>query len=228
MTHSRPLALVTGASGGIGREIAAALAPDFDLVLTGRDPDRLAELTNAFPGARGIVLDLERPGTFEAAVAGLGRLDALVHNAGVVELGRVGETPHGTWTHTLAVNLVAPAELTRALLLALRAARGHVVFVNSGAGLAASPGWGSYAASKFGLRALADALRAEEAPRVRVTTVYPGRTATGMQRKVRAQEHAPYDEEAYIRPASVARAVAQVLAMPRDAVLTDVTVRPGG
>ncbi len=89
---------------------------------------------------------------------------------------------------------MAPAELTRLLLPQLRAARGHVVFVNSGAGLRANPEWGAYAASKHGLKALADALRGEEADHgVRVTSVYPGRTATPMQEKVHRQEGKEYD-----------------------------------
>ena len=79
--------------------------------------------------------------------------------------------------------------LTRVCLPALRAARGTVVFVNSGAGLVAHPQWSAYAASKHGLRALADALRAEEQEHgVRVTTVFPGRTATPMQQRVHEQE----------------------------------------
>ena len=84
--------------------------------------------------------------------------------------------------------------LTRLCLPAVRAARGTVVFLNSGAGQVAHPHWSAYAASKFGLRALADSLRAEEqAHGVRVTTVYPGRTATPMQQKVHQQEGKDYD-----------------------------------
>ena len=80
------------------------------------------------------------------------------------------------------------------MLPALRAARGTVVFLNSGAGLVAHPEWSAYAASKFGLRAVADSLRAEEAGAgVRVTSVYLGRIATPMQQKVHEQEGKDYD-----------------------------------
>lgn len=103
-----------------------------------------------------------------------------------------------------------------------------MVFVNSGAGLRANAGWGSYAASKFALKALADALREEEAAHgVRVTSVYPGRTATPMQQKVRSQEGAPYTPEAFVRPESVAKLIAFALNAPRDALLPDLSVRPG-
>jgi NADP-dependent 3-hydroxy acid dehydrogenase YdfG len=126
------------------------------------------------------------------------------------------------------VNLLAPAELTRAVLPELRAARGHVVFVNSGSGLRANPGWAAYAASKHALKALADALRAEEAANgVRVTSVYPGRVATPMQEKVHEQEGKEYDASDWIDPESVATTILTALDLPRDAEVTDLTVRPG-
>ncbi|WP_034383575.1 SDR family oxidoreductase [Deinococcus sp. YIM 77859] len=228
MTNAhRPVTLITGATGGIGTALARALAGQHSLILQGRDAGRLRALV-AEVGGTPLPLDLARPETFGAAVAGLGRITNLVHSAGVVELGAVAEQEDEVWTRTLAVNVVAPAALTRALLPGVRAERGTVVFINSGAGLRANPGWASYAASKFALRALADALREEEAPHgVRVTSVYPGRTATPMQQKVRAQENAAYDPRAYVSPETVAATVRFVLDAPRDAVLTDVSVRPG-
>ena len=100
--------------------------------------------------------------------------------------------------------------------------------MNSGAGLRANPGWSAYAASKHGLRALADALREEEhASGVRVTSVYPGRTATPMQAKVHEQEGKAYDGADWIRAETVADAIRHVLDLPRDATIPDVTVRPG-
>ncbi|WP_102125045.1 SDR family oxidoreductase [Deinococcus planocerae] len=223
----RPVTLITGATGGIGTALARELAGRHDLILQGRDPERLASLA-AEVGGVSLPLDLTGPETFEAALSGVGRVTNVVHNAGVVELGAVAEQGHAVWTHTLAVNVVAPAELTRLLLPRVRAERGTVVFVNSGAGLRANPEWSSYAASKFALKALADALRDEEARHgVRVTTVYPGRTATPMQQKVRTQEGGVYDPGEFIDPATVASTIRFVLETPRDATLPDVSVRPG-
>ena len=146
-----------------------------------------------------------------------------------VELGAVGDLTPAVWQETLAANLVAPAELTRLLLPRLRAARGHVVFVNSGAGLAAHPRWSAYAASKHGLRALADALRGEEREHgLRVTTVYPGRTATPMQEKVHRQEGKDYDPSRWVTPEAVAQTVLTALDLPRGSEITDLSVRPGG
>ena len=227
-----PTHLLTGAGAGIGEAVARVLHDRGDrLVLLARNDDRAAELAQRFPGARTLVADLADPPGLAASLAGQevpGSLDSVVHVAGVVELGPVGELSAETWRLTLDVNLVAPAEITRLLLPALRAARGHVVFVNSGAGLTAHPQWSSYAASKHGLKALADSLRGEERGHgVRVTSVYPGRVATGMQEKVHAQEGKDYDPEAWIAPESVATAVVTALDLPRDAEMTDVTVRPG-
>ncbi|MFD4438120.1 SDR family NAD(P)-dependent oxidoreductase, partial [Bacillus safensis] len=81
--------------------------------------------------------------------------------AGVATIGTVENTPVEAWRDMFEVNVAAVVDLTRLLLPALRAACGHVVLINSGAGLRANPGWGAYAASKFALRAFGDALRAE-------------------------------------------------------------------
>ncbi|MBG6135219.1 SDR family oxidoreductase [Longispora fulva] len=223
--------LLTGATGGIGKVIAQRLHDRGDrLFLLGRDGAALDALAKEFPGTEVLVADVGRPTELAAELAGLlpDRLDALVHCAGAVELGPVGDLDPEIWQTMFAVNLAGPAELTRLTLPALRAAAGHVVLVNSGAGLAAHAGWGAYAASKFGLRALADALRAEEHGNgVRVTSVYPGRTATAMQEKVHLQEGADYVPEEWIQPDSVASAVMAALDLPRDAEVTDLTVRPG-
>jgi NADP-dependent 3-hydroxy acid dehydrogenase YdfG len=227
-----PTHLITGAGAGIGAAVAHALADRGDqLVLLVRSDARADDLRSVFPGARTLVADLADPAGLAGALEGQGlpdRLDSLLHVAGFVELAPVGEAGTGSWRRTLDVNLLAPAELTRLCLPALRAAKGQVVFVNSGSGLRANPDWSAYAASKHGLRALADSLRAEEqGAGVRVTSVYPGRTATAMQEKVHAQEGKDYDASAWIRPESVATAVLTAIDLPRDAEMTDVTVRPG-
>jgi NADP-dependent 3-hydroxy acid dehydrogenase YdfG len=224
--------LVTGAGAGIGRCTARRLAERGDeLLLLARSEARAEELRGDFPGARTLVADLDDPAVLAGALAEQTlpeRLDSLLHVAGAVELGPVADLGADVWRHTLDVNLLAPAELTRILLPALRAARGHVVFVNSGSGLRANPQWSAYSASKHGLRALADALRGEEMEYgVRVTSVYPGRGATDMQAKVHPQEGKEYDPASWIDPDSVATTILTALDLPRDAEVTDLTVRPG-
>lgn len=223
----RPLALITGASRGIGAAIAQRLAGDYELLLGGRDRAALERAAAELPGALPWPVDLTDPDALARATEEISRLDVLVHSAGTVKVAPLAEHSAELWRRTFEVNVVAVAELTRLLLRALRAAAGHVVLINSGAGLHANPGWGAYAASKFALRAYADVLRAEELDHgVRVTSVFPGRTATDMQRGVRADEGGEYDPAQYLRPRSVAEAVYAALSAGEDAQLTEVVLRP--
>jgi NADP-dependent 3-hydroxy acid dehydrogenase YdfG len=224
--------LITGAGSGIGAAVAERLDERGDeLWLLARDAGRAKELAGRFPGARTVVGDLAVPERLSWALAHQelpDRLDSLLHIAGVVELGGIGELTPKAWNAQLAANLVSPAELTRLLLPQLRAARGHVVFVNSGSGLRANAQWGAYAASKHGLKALADSLREEEHENgVRVTSVYPGRTASPMQAKVHRLEGKEYEPSRWIDPASVATTILAALDLPADAEVTDLSVRPG-
>jgi short-subunit dehydrogenase len=223
-----PTHLITGAGSGIGTAVAEALhARGDDLLLLARNDERAAALTERFPGSRAIVADLADVDAVDRIDGLPDHLDSLLHVAGVVELAPVAEIRVDDLREQLDVNLIAPALLTRACLPALRMARGLVVFVNSAAGLAAGASWASYAASKFGLRALADSLRAEETGNgVRVTTLFPSRTATPMQEKVHEQEGRTYDSSQWISPETVAATMLHVLDLPRDATIPEVTVRP--
>jgi len=220
--------LVTGAGSGIGQAVADVLdARGDELLLLARNEQRAADLGDRYAGADVRVADLAEFEKVAAVVEDVDRIDAVVHAAGIIELGPVGELSLAHLTGQLGVNLVAPTELTRALLPALRATSGTVVFLNSGAGLTAGPHWSAYAASKFGLRAIADSLRAEESESgVRVTSVYLGRTATPMQAKVHEQEGKPYDPDAWGSPESAAASIVHVLDLPADVTVPDISVRP--
>jgi short-subunit dehydrogenase len=220
--------LVTGAGSGIGQAVADVLHSRGDeLLLLARNEQRADDLGDRYAGADVRVADLAELDKLATVVEDIDQLDAVVHAAGIIELGAVGELPLEHLTGQLSVNLVAPTELTRALLPALRATRGTVVFLNSGAGLTAGPHWSAYAASKFGLRAIADSLRAEESEYgVRVTSVYLGRTATPMQAKVHEQEGKPYDPDAWGSPESAAGSIVHVLDLPDDVTIPDISVRP--
>ncbi len=226
--------VVTGAGSGIGQEVARSLIARGDrVILPVRSAERLDEVATRLPGYESIaVVDLADA---EAVVQwatdlltdGPGGLESIVHCAGAVELGPVADLDLDAWRRQLAVNLVAPAVLTSALLPLLRAARGTVVLVNSTAGLRANAGWSAYAASKAGLRALADSLREEErAHGVRVTSVFPGRTATPMQQAVHRQEDRSYDPADWLRPETVAAQILAVLDLPGDATVPEIVIRP--
>jgi len=219
-------ALITGAGGGIGSAIAEALAPTHTLLLAGRPSPRLDAVATRL-GATTWPLDLADVDSFEASADLLTGLDVLVHNAGVANPGRVAESTPEQWRATFEINVTGAVALTLALLPALRAARGQVVFINSGSGLNASPGLAAYSASKFALRAFADSLRADE-PTLRVTSVHPGRVDTEMQRDLVAYEGGQYDPAKFLKPETVARIVAEAIAAPPDAHTHQVVVRPRG
>jgi len=225
--------VITGASSGIGAAIANALSEEGrTLILNGRDRAALDAVAKDVEqlGARVDVrpADLNDDEQLIAFAADLpDELDGLIHSAGVALLGNQADLPVADLDLQYRVNVRAPFLLTQALLPNLRAAAGLVVFVNSGAGQNAKAGWGGYAASKFALRALANALRDEESDAgLRVTSIYPGRTATPMQREVRVQEGGEFEPQNYLRPEDVARMVAQVVRLPAGATVPDLSVRP--
>ncbi len=219
-----PTAMITGASRGLGTAIAEALAPTHTLFLAGRPSDRLDEVASRF-GATTWPVDLSDLDAIPAAVEPIVELDVLIHNAGVAYPGRVAETTVDEWRDTMGVNVVGAVALTLPLLPALRAAGGHVVFVNSGSGINASPGLASYSASKFALRGFADSLRNDE-PSLRVTSVHPGRIATEMQEGLVAYEGGEYDPSRFLSPETVAKFIADAVAAPPDAHVHEVIVRP--
>jgi len=228
-----PSYLITGVSRGIGRALSERLLTVGHQVYgLARTLDPAVGSGLPAPGLAGVLAaDLSDPQSLEPALAPwlatLDSLDGVVHCAGIVRPGALSDPVSADLTEQFAVNVTAVAELTRLLLPALRAAAGAVVLVNSGSGLNARSPLTSYGASKFALRAYADGLRQEE-PGLRVSSIYPGRTATGMQRSVRAAEAGEYRESDYLQPDTVAGAIETILALPRDGVITDLVLRPAG
>ncbi|WP_104116184.1 SDR family oxidoreductase [Arthrobacter sp. B1805] len=224
-----PVALVTGASRGIGRAIAENLAPTHHLLLGGRDLHALAELSSSFRSAEPFAAELRDAAQVAAAVAGIPRLDVLIHSAGVLRMGAVAELSDDAWRESFEVNVFAVASLTRVLLPALRSAGGQVIAINSGSGYSSGAGSAVYSGTKFALRAFTDALREEERPHgVRVSSIHPGRVATDMQEELHAWEGKDYRPEAWIQPDQVARAVRLAVDATRDATVESLSIRPSG
>jgi NADP-dependent 3-hydroxy acid dehydrogenase YdfG len=224
-----PVALITGASRGIGRAIADELAPTHHLLLGGRDLNALAHLSSSFPSAEPFAAELRDAGQVAAAVAGIPRLDVLIHSAGVLRMGSVAELSEDAWRESFEVNVFAVASLTRALLPALRAAGGQVIAINSGSGYTSGAGSAVYSGTKFALRAFTDALRDEERQHgVRVSSIHPGRVATDMQEELHAWEGKDYRPEAWIRPDQVAKAVRLAIDATRESSIETLSIRPSG
>ena len=226
-------ALVTGASSGIGQAIAKALAAnEVRVCLTGRNTKRLTE-TATLCGAGTIwqAADLADEASTQKLVEFVreivGRLDILVHSAGIYHMCKSEDAATVDLDGVFRVNARAPFILTRELLPLLRESKGQIVFINSSAALHAGPYTGLYAASKSALKSLADTLRIEVNPdEVRVISVYPGRTATPMQAQIHSLEGKPYHPDRLIQPADIATSVICALRLPRTAEITDLFVQP--
>jgi uncharacterized protein len=176
MTAIQGTALVTGASGGIGQAIARALAArGADVVLTGRRADVLEPLADELRG-RALAIDLAERDAVQRLVEQAGEVEILVANAALPGAGRLEDFSVEEVDRALDVNLRAPILLAK-LLGEQMAARGHghVVFISSLSGKAASPRGSLYSATKFGVRGFALALREDLRPAgVGVSTIFPG------------------------------------------------------
>jgi NADP-dependent 3-hydroxy acid dehydrogenase YdfG len=227
--------LVTGASSGIGAAVAARFARDgATLALLGRRKEtlrRVAETLDARAAVQTFVVDLACAATLDGAIrkiAGqLPALDAVVHAAGTFTAGSALDDSPQTLNEMLQVNVHAPMAVTRGLLPLLERSRGTLVFINSNGVQRPQRLTGQYIACKHALRALTDSLRVELNPRgIRVTTIYPGRTATPMQRSLHEIEGQPYRPERLLQPADIAELVACAVNLPLSAELVDLFVRP--
>ncbi len=238
MEHSLAgkIALVTGASSGIGRAIASALAAaGCDLCLVGRNPDRLNAVAEKFRELRRTVLAVRADLVVAADVAHLAQtvaaefkqLDFLIHSAGTISWGPIENGSPDNFDAQYQLNTSAPHRLTRFLLPLLRRARGQVVFINSLAGLVGRPNVAAYSASKYALKGFADSLREEVvADGVRVLSLFLGKTDTPMQRELFRVQDLPYQGDDLLQPADVARVLLSLVSLPPRAEVTELTLRP--
>lgn len=230
------VAVVTGASSGVGRSIALTLAAEgADVALLGRSMSLLRGVAKkcAESGSRAIccrldLLDETQIHKVKKQVARkFGGVDILVHSAGVIELSSFATASSVDFDVQQRCNVLAPFVLTQLLLPTLVERRGHVVFINSTAGLVGAAGVSQYSATKHALKGLADSLREEvNTHGVRVLSIYLGRTATPMQAKVHGQEGKTYAPEQLIQPEQVASVVIGALTLGPEAEITDVRIRP--
>jgi NADP-dependent 3-hydroxy acid dehydrogenase YdfG len=235
------VALVTGASSGIGEATAEALAAAGAAVAVGaRRVDRLDDLVRRVSGrgARAIALDLDvtDPQACSAAVQRtvqeLGALDILVNNAGVMLLGPIETADITEWTRMINTNVLGLMYMTHAALPHLLQRRGAVVQMSSAAGRVTRPSTAVYNASKFAVGAFSDVLRQEVAERgVRVVVVEPGAVDTPLREHITdASARATLERRmGQMRPLDaddVARVVVLALTQPEHVAFNEVLVRP--
>ena len=209
-------ALITGASRGIGRAIAEDLGKDHH-IYAGASKDA-SGIVSALPSAEPFEADLTDTDAILEAAAKIEELDVLVLAAGVMDGGPLEELTDDKWRKMMEVNLFAPVTLTRALLPALRRSSGLIITINSGAGFHGMAENSAYCASKFALRGFTESLAQEEAGKVRVTSLHPGRTDTDMLAGDNGMPKMAADE--------VAKAARLAVDAGPDAVVEFLRVRP--
>ncbi|MBZ9694489.1 MULTISPECIES: SDR family NAD(P)-dependent oxidoreductase [unclassified Mesorhizobium] len=235
------VALVTGASSGIGEATAAALAAaGARVAVAARRVDRLEALAARIEKIGGTALRIEADVTSNDDVAAMvgkvvaewGRLDILVNNAGVMLLSPAAEATLDDWRHMVELNLLALMGVTKAALPHLKAAKGHIVNVSSVAGRVANPGASGYAATKFGVVGFSESLRREVyADKVRVTVIEPGLVRTELGDHItNAASKAGLDQRLATMEAltaeDVAAAILYAVGQPARVNVNEIVIRP--
>jgi len=238
------VALVTGASSGIGEATAAALATaGATVALVARRKDRLDALAASLPG-KSLVIEADitdqaaAASAVERTVSELGRLDTVVNNAGVMLLGPAVGAPLEEWERMVDINVKGLLYVTHAALPHLLSAAessprevADLINISSVAGRVARAGSGVYNLTKFGVTAFSESLRQELAERhVRVSVVEPGAVATELTDHLRpeifAAARSRFQSVEVMESEDIADLIAYVVTRPRRVALNEVLVRP--
>ena len=235
-THGR-VAVITGASSGIGAATARALAADGHRVaLMARRVDRIEALAGELgDGAIAIEADVTDRDSLVAAAQRvqdeLGGADVLVNNAGVMLLGPFSSEQRADYRQMIEVNLLGAITTTEVFLDQIRAnGGGDLINISSVAGRTARPINGVYAATKWGINGWSESLRQELQPDVRVTVIEPGAVGTELTHHIThaATKEATeeYVKDLAIRPEDIADVIAFAVSRPRRMTLNEILVRP--
>lgn len=230
------VAVVTGAGSGIGRAIAFALAiQGAKVCLVGRTLKKLEETANAFPSSAprafiwptDLTVDDQMDKLRDNLQRQFGKVDVIVLCAGLIAHGAVKNASLDDFDALYRANVRAPYRLVQVLLPMLKEGPGQIVFINSSVGLTAPANVSQYSSTKHALKAIADSLRSEvNADGIRVLSVYPGRTATPLQKSLYDKMEKEYRPELLLQPEDIASVVLNSLTLPRSAEVTDISVRP--
>jgi len=221
------LAVVTGASKGIGRSVAKKLAETgLKIFATARNVSELESLKKEIENQSGTCVicpaELTTENELDSLVKEIAKeetkINLLIHSAGIAKTGTVEKMSFSDWQQTIDVNLTSPFQLSQKCLPYLSKSA-HIFFINSVAGNQTFQEWSAYCVSKWGLRAFADTLRQELASRrIKVTSIFPSSVDTPMQDKI------PYDwdRSKMLKPDDVAEALIKCYQQPAHVQIKDI------
>jgi short-subunit dehydrogenase len=236
-SESKQRALITGASSGIGRATAIALAKaGIDLALVARTPDKLQalqqELAELPVEVKYYSIDLSQidplADNLASLLADFGDVNILVNNAGMGYTGTLADMPLADWQILINLNLTSVLLTMQAVVPGMRAqGQGTIINVASIAAHNAFPNWGAYSASKAGLITLGRILGVEESEHgIRVMTVSPGAVNTPLWDTETVQ--ADFERSQMLTPAIVAQSILHAVQLPNSAVIDEITLMPSG
>ena len=227
--------LITGASRGIGRACAIALAKaGHSIALVSRNQSELDELATEIQalGVQAVTCSIDLTDTptvaakLQSLIASFGPIDLLINNAGMAYTGEIAEMELHLWQQVITLNLTSAFQCIQAVLPGMRSQkRGTIVNVISVAGKQAFPEWGAYCASKFGLMGLTKSLAQEErAHGIRVIAFCPGAVNSTLWDTDTVQ--ADFDRSAMLSPEDVAQTLVQTVSLPDHAVIEELLLMP--
>jgi short-subunit dehydrogenase len=231
MTHQ--IALITGASGGIGRAMALSFAQaGIELILVSRSIEKLQAVQQEVVALGGkahiYALDLSLVGQVQKEIAEIveqiGKIDILVNNAGMGYTGSIADTSLEDWQQVIDLNLTSAFQCIQGVLPLMRQQQqGTIVNIASISAKQFFPGWGAYSVSKAGLVALSQTLAIEE-PDLRVITICPGAVNTDIWDSATVKVN--LNRAAMLSPEAVAQTVLHAISLPPGAVITELTLMP--
>ena len=231
----RKTAFLTGATSGIGKAIALLFAQKgCNLICVGRNMERLENLKKEitrnisfYSFECDLANEKEVVEVMQVIAAGSLKVDILIHSAAEIKINPIITSPIEDYHSTLNLNLKAPFLITKLLLPKLKENKGQIVFINTTAIQRVVHNRSFYAVSKIALKGFTDNLRQEVNPfGIRVTSVFPGKTATPMQEKLHKKENNPYQPKKLIQAEDIASLIAGILELPETAEVTDLYIRP--
>jgi len=226
-------AIVTGASSGIGKEVALRLLQaGAQVSLVSRNPDHIQRELPTGSNAKSYAIDLgdisQVATKMRAIVEDMGGVDILINNAGMAYIGELIDMPLTEWQKLLDLNLTSVFQCLQTVLPTMRSQKsGTIINVASIAGKQGFPNWGAYCASKFALLGLTQAIAAEEQPHgIRVMSICPGSVDTPLWDTLGDKVPPSFNRAAMLRPATVAESIMTLINLPAEAMINDLVLMP--